>query len=148
MIENEPRELTLLYHSGKMDDQKALAFVDSLNGYSIKSIDLAKQKVTSTQLAEIANKMQSRIPDLLDETYAEAHGDNTKTQEGERLKNLEDKELLKVLTANPALIATPMIVLGKKAYKFNSAYELVKKDLGNQGGSLHTANREETNKSS
>ena len=29
MIENEPRELTLIYHSEKTDDKKARAYVES-----------------------------------------------------------------------------------------------------------------------
>ena len=69
MIENEPRELTLIYHSGKTDDKKARAYVESLPTLAIKTLDLAKEKITETQLARIADKMQMTIEELVDITY-------------------------------------------------------------------------------
>ena len=69
MIENEPRELTLIYHSGKTDDKKARAYVESFPRLAIKTLDLAKEKITETQLARIADKMQMTIEELVDITY-------------------------------------------------------------------------------
>ncbi len=69
MIENEPRELTLIYHSEKTDDKKARAYVESLPSLAIKTLDLAREKVTETQLAQIADKMQLPIEELVDITY-------------------------------------------------------------------------------
>ena len=69
MIENEPRELTLIYHSEKTDDKKARAYVESLPTLAIKTLDLAKEKITETQLAQIADKMQVPIEELVDITY-------------------------------------------------------------------------------
>ena len=55
MIHNEPGELTLIYHSDKQADKKARGYVESLQGFKIKTIDLAKESLTETQLAEIAD---------------------------------------------------------------------------------------------
>jgi hypothetical protein len=48
-----------------------------------------------------------------------------------------------VLMANDhKLIDTPILIIGSKAYKFNSSYELIKEDLA-QGIRNHHANTEE-----
>lgn len=144
MINNEKRELTLIYHSSKVDDKKARAFVESLNGYAIKTLDLAREKVTATQLVEIANKMdQATVKDLMDYTYAASvNGEHKKD-----FQAMDEQELLTVLVANPELIATPLLIIGQKAYHYDSAYNLVRKDLDHMGGGhLETANEEETSK--
>lgn len=130
MINNKPRELTLIYHSEKMDDRKALVFVEALNGYAIKSLDLAKERLTATQLAEIAYKMHAGIHDLLDDTFVEKPAKINK----EQVDSLADADLLTVLEENPHLIVTPLVIIGDRAYKYGSAYELVKKDLDRYGG--------------
>ena len=67
MIENQPNELTLIYHSDKSDDKKALAFIELPTDYTVKTLDLKKQSLTETQLAEIAGKMGLAIHQLLDQ---------------------------------------------------------------------------------
>ena len=96
MIENEPRELTLIYHSEKTDDKKARAYVESLPTLAIKTLDLAREKVTETQLAQIADKMQLPIEELVDITYDDR---STAARQTESIKQMDSGELLILIRA-------------------------------------------------
>lgn len=41
------------------------------------------------------------------------------------LKEMEGRELLILLAHNTRLLATPILIVGNKAYKFASSYELI-----------------------
>ena len=125
MIENEPKEITLIYHSDKAEDRKARAFVESLTGYTIKTLDLKKDRLTQTQLAEIANKMDVVIEKLFDPTYKDrftGHGTDD-------IYTASEADLLTILVNEPALINTPITIVGKKAFLYASAYELLTKQI-------------------
>ena len=79
MIENQPNELTLIYHSDKADDKKARAFIESVTDYVVKTLDLKRESLTETQLAEIAGKMNVRIELLIGEC-----GDTGDCSDGDR----------------------------------------------------------------
>ena len=139
MIENEPNELTLIYHSDKAEDKKALAFVESVTDYTVKTLDLKKQSLTETQLAEIAGKMGLGIKDLVDTTYK----DRVETEDANSF-NVSDTDLLTLLTHEPILINTPIAIIGAWAYQYSSAYDLLTRNKTTEGvSSVSSANREE-----
>ena len=57
MLDNQAREITLIYHSEKTDDKKARGYVESLPDVTIKTLDLAREAITETQLAQLADKI-------------------------------------------------------------------------------------------
>lgn len=121
MIENQPNELTLIYHSDKSDDKKARAYIESNTEYVVKTLDLKKEKITETQLAEIANKMGSEIIMLLDPTYKDRFSDSQASP------NASDADLLTILSKEPILIHTPIAIIGKKAFQYSSSNEILTK---------------------
>jgi arsenate reductase len=123
MIENKPRELTLIYHSEKTDDKKARGYVESLRDVTIKTLDLAREPITETQLAQLADKIEMPVQDLIDVTYDE-RADNENNKEG--LKEMEPTEILTMIKMNPKLLSTPILIIGDRAYKYGSAYHLIK----------------------
>jgi arsenate reductase-like glutaredoxin family protein len=138
MINNEIGELTLIYNSDKHDDKKARGYVESLQGFKIKTIDLAIEKITETQLAEVADKMNVGIEELLDPTYDDHISVHT-----EGLKLMDRQSLLTVMTNDPKLISTPIAIIGKRAYKFGSGYAFIKEKMAQEVAGLSSANREE-----
>ncbi len=122
MIENQPRELTLIYHSEKPDDKKARGYVESLRT-AVKTLDLARETMTETQLAQLADKMQLPIEDLIDPTYDD-RADTTENKEG--LKKMDATELLTLIKHNPKLLDTPIVILDSRAYKYGTGYNLIK----------------------
>lgn len=121
MIENRSNELTLIYHSDKAEDRKARAFVESITEYVVKALDLKKDKITETQLAEIANKMGSDIKMLLDASYK----DRFPEADARTIANASDADLLTILSKEPILINTPLTIIGKRAFRYSSANEIL-----------------------
>jgi len=138
MIENEATELTLIFNSDKHDDKKARGYVEALRGFKIKTIDLAIESITETQLAEVADKLNMGIEDLLDPTYDDHISVHT-----EGLKMMDRQSLLTLMTHDPKLISTPIAIIGKHAYKFGSGYDFIQEKMVQEVASLSSANREE-----
>lgn len=140
MIENEPNEITIVFNSNKEDDKKARGYAEALPGFVIKTLDLAREPITETQLAQIADKMEVRIEDLVDPTYDDHIGVHK-----EGIKLTAPAELLTIMVKDPILIATPFLIVGKRAYKYGSGYNIIKEGLDTGVKSLAHANVEERN---
>lgn len=138
MIHNEPGELTLIYNSEKSDDKKARGYVESLKGFTVKTIDLSRDKITETQLAEIADKLNLGIEEMLDPTY-----DDHISVHKEGLKLMDRQSMLTLMVHDPKLISTPIAIIGKHAYKFGSGYAFIKEKMAQEVAGLTKANREE-----
>lgn len=124
MIENQPRELTLIYHSEKSDDKKARGYVESLR-LSVKTLDLAKEALTETQLAQIADKMELPVESLIDTTYY----DGSSIEEKASLKKMDTTQLLTFVKRNPKILHTPILIIGDRAYKYGTGYHLIKDNM-------------------
>lgn len=118
MIENQPNEITLIFHSDKPEDRKTRAYVETIEGYAIKTLDLKREGITETQLAEVANKLGTAIDDLVDAEYS----DRVKIGS---VKGLREQDTLKLLSNEPILVATPILIIGSHAYQFESSYDLI-----------------------
>jgi len=138
MIHNETGELTLIYNSDKEDDKKARGYVESLQGFKIKTVDLAVESITETQLAETADKLNLGIEELMDPTYDDHISVHT-----EGLKLMDRQSLLTLMTHDRKLIATPIAIIGKHAYRFGTGYDFIKQKMAQEVAGLEKANREE-----
>jgi arsenate reductase (glutaredoxin) len=143
MIDNQPRELTLIYHSEKSDDKKARGYVESLPTLAIKTLDLAKEPITETQLAQLADKLEMKIEDLVDPTFDERS--NTKENK-QGIKEMDRQEMLTYIKHNPKLLSTPILIIGDRAFKYGSAYELIKEYQSDGVKTTRAANKEEKQK--
>jgi len=140
MIENQPNEITLIFHSDKEEDKKTRGYVETIEGFAIKTLDLKRERLTETQLAEIANKLDVTIEDLFDQSYA----DRVKIGS---LKGLREPDALKLLANDPILVATPILIIGDHAYQFESSYDLIREGAtitGVRGGSAANVEERET----
>jgi len=138
MIENKPNEITLIYNSVKSDDKKARAFAEALPDFVVKTLDLAIEPITETQLAQIADKMQGSVEDLIDPTY-----DSHISLHKEGLKLIAPSDMLILMANDHKLIATPILIVGARAYKCDTSYDLIKEDLAQGVKSNDHANAEE-----
>ncbi|MCE2996191.1 MAG: hypothetical protein ACK5RG_21265 [Cyclobacteriaceae bacterium] len=140
MIENQPNEITLIFHSNKDKDKKMRAFVETISTYKVKTIDLKRETLTQTQLAEIANKMKVEIKDLMDQSYIDTiKGETSKGEE-----SMSPNDLLTLITKNFLLLETPILIIGKEAYHYQSAYTLLEQQFNITGvASNRSANIEE-----
>jgi arsenate reductase-like glutaredoxin family protein len=121
MIENQPNELTLIYHSDKEADKRARAFVESVTDYVVKTLDLKRDHLTETQLAEIADKMSADVKTLIDFSYR----DQSPLKDTTSLRQLSATDQLTLLAKEPMLLKTPIVIIGKHAYHYASANDLL-----------------------
>jgi arsenate reductase-like glutaredoxin family protein len=141
MIENENDEITLILHSGKEEDKKMRAFVETISMYTVKTLDLKSDSLTETQLAEIADKMCVSIHDLLDDSYSNASGNDKGIRD---LKAMSKADILTLIIQNPLFLTTPILIIGKKAYSYGSAFEMLKESFNVDGvAAISSANVEE-----
>jgi len=138
MIDNQPNEITLIYNSDKSDDKKARAFAEALPDFVVKTLDLAIEPITETQLAQIADKMNASVEDLIDPTF-----DNHINIHKEGLKLVAPSDMLILMANDHKLIATPILIIGAKAYKCNTSYDLINEYLAQGIKSNNHANAEE-----
>ena len=140
MIENQPNEITLIFHSDKDKDKKMRAFVETISTFKIKTLDLKRDALTQTQLAEIANKMKVEIKDLIDESYMDTIKGETK--EGE--ESMSPNDMLTLISKNFLLLETPILIIGKDAYHYKSPYQILEERFNITGvASNASANVEE-----
>lgn len=129
MIENQPNEITLIFHSDKDKDKKMRAFVETISTFKIKTLDLKRESLTETQLAEIANKMKVEVKDLIDESYLDAIDGEARGSE----TSMSSNDILTLISKNHKLLETPILIIGKEAYHYDSAYTILEERLNITG---------------
>lgn len=139
-METNSKELTLLYHPEKFDDKKARAFVESLGQFKVKTVDLSKDQITPTQLAQVADQMKIDIYDLVDDQYLETLPKVDKVLD---LQAMDDEDILEMVSKRPVLLCTPIIITGDRAYRYGTAYEFVRKGLAIDDIKVQHANADE-----
>jgi len=140
MIENEPNEITLVFHSDKDKDKQMRAFVETIGTHKVKTLDLKREFITELQLAEIADKMTVGVKDLVDKMYL----DRIEITTIEGFIDMSDADILTLISREPILLATPILIIGKIAYLYESAYQLLKQNFNSTGvESISAANVEE-----
>jgi arsenate reductase-like glutaredoxin family protein len=112
-------EKLFIYNSTDLRDRELLA-LENANRNKLKSIDVAREKITPRQWLQICDTMDVRPVALL----------NKKVVEEQNLsgKSLSDEDLLKVMINQPEVLRTP-ILLSFRSRRFLSAYEPIKDDL-------------------
>lgn len=95
------KELRFIYNSEKQRDREGYGLITALDKHVINDLDISKNTMTETQLAELAENLKVPIDDLFD-PHAEKYTDEIKT--------LSDADKLTMLRADMSLLKTPVIV--------------------------------------
>lgn len=122
-IENQSRELILIFHSEKVDDKRARGYVESLPTLVVRTLDLANESITEVQLAQLADKLEVDIEGLIDPVYDKRPKDLKAKHE---LNELDRQKMLTFIRHNPILLSTPILIMGDRAYKYSSDYQLTR----------------------
>jgi arsenate reductase-like glutaredoxin family protein len=120
-MENQINEMTFIYRSDKEADNKIKAFVESLPGYVIRFVDVVRETLSENQLIDLSRKMKVHIEDLVDPAF-----DDHISVHHEGVKMMERKEIINLMTIDPKILQTPLVVIGNKASKFANAYKLLR----------------------
>ena len=114
---NASRELMLIFHSEKVDDKRARGYVESLPTLAIATLDLATESITETELAQLADKLEVNIEDLIDPLYDNRPNASRASHD---LNQRDKQKILTLIRHNPILLTTPILIMGKRAYKYGS----------------------------
>lgn len=113
VIATDSNKITFYYNSNSKVDKQTLAYVqDSLK--KILTIDVSKTKVSDTQWAEIATKLNLTLADLVNKN----HPDFTKNYNSDTV--LSEDDWIKVIQNNPDVIANAILVIEDKFYKIET----------------------------
>ncbi|WP_028281668.1 arsenate reductase family protein [Olleya marilimosa] len=113
VIATDSNKITFYYNSNSNVDKQSLAYVqDSLK--KILTIDITKTKVSDTQWAEIATKLNLTLADLVNKN----HPDFTKNYNSDTV--LSEDDWIKVIQNNPDVIANAILVIEDKFYKIET----------------------------
>ena len=105
------------------------AFVETISTFKTKTLDLKRESLTPTQLAEIANKMKVQVEDLIDKIYMDTIRGLTKEAE----ESMSADDMLLLISKNLLLLNTPILIIGKDAYHYKSAYQILEEKFNITG---------------
>lgn len=95
------QELKFIYNSQKKRDREGYGLITALEKHVINELDISKNKMTETQLAELADSLKVSIFELVDP------GADRYTEE---IKSLSDNDVLTMVHQDMTLLKTPIIV--------------------------------------
>jgi len=134
MFDMKKNEIKFLYNSGKKNDREAYGYVQALNKHKINDLDVARTKMTSTQLSELAQKLNVPIIELFDEKSS-YYRDNVAG------KDMDDYDLLTILKEEVDCLKTPILISADKAVFLESKYDTNTIDLAIEGIKYYDTNK-------
>jgi arsenate reductase (glutaredoxin) len=118
-------EIKLIYNSSRMEEKRAVGYAEALKDHKLLTIDVTKENITETQLAELADQLGVNVKQLVDEQsalYMDEYAD----------KDFEDAELLRVLSQNLEMLKTPIALKDGEASFVTASYDFIKQDMANK----------------
>lgn len=133
-------EIKLIYNSSRMEEKRAVGYAEALKDHKLQTIDVTREHITETQLAELADQLGVEIRELVDEQSA-LYKDNFAD------KDFEDGELLRVLSQNMEMLKTPIALKDERAFFVTASYDFIKQDMANKttpddGSALYKSKQE------
>jgi len=134
MFDMKDNEIKFIYNSGKKDDREAYGYALSLNKHKINELDIARTPLTSTQLSELAQKLNIPVIELFDEKSS-YYRDNIAG------RDMDEYGLLTVLKAEVDCLKTPIMVYENKAVFLESKYGTNNIDMAIEGIKRYDTNQ-------
>lgn len=130
-------EFKFIYDSNQIKEREAYGYAKSLDQHFINAIDLSKETLTERQWAEIAQKLNVTIQELIDEN-------NDYYQDELKGKEFDEHDLLRLIKDHPQIIKTPIIDSEKHAKFIKSPYDFNEMDMAFNEIKKHLANKGES----
>lgn len=117
-IATSDRQITLYYNTNSNRAKKTLAYAKA-EGLPILEIDISKTKITGTQLAELAERLNMHISDLINQ-------DHPSYKKKFSPHDLSERDWIKMIQHNPELMKQPIALRGDKTILVESPSEIIK----------------------
>lgn len=120
VISKDNNKIIIYYHSGTSIGEQTHAYVQA-SEKKLLAIDIAKTNVTGTQWAELAQGLDKKIGDLVDQDHP-----RFKEQYGKENLDLVEHDWIRVLDNEPQLLRYPIIINGTEYIQVESAADFKK----------------------
>jgi arsenate reductase (glutaredoxin) len=113
-----PKELVLIYEPKSDLSKKALAYAKSITEH-VNEIDILNTPLTTTLWKEIINRLNKPPKEIMDRS-SDYYDKNIRGRE------ITMQGLLEILVHNPAILAGPIAIMGKKAVLIKTPTDILK----------------------
>jgi len=117
VFSNTDKEITIIYYSENHVGKQILAYAQ-MEGFPIHDIDLKYMKLTGTQWAEIASRMEIPVKDLIN------INDPDFMRKFKGVSELDESDWLKLLEHNPDILRAPIVMKGKKVVLMSNPQDM------------------------
>lgn len=117
-IATSERQITLYYISTSSRAKQTLAYVRA-EGVPVLEIDLLKNRLTGSQIAELAEKLHLEIHELVNQEHY-AYRDKFEKH------NLSSEDWITMIRENPDLLKQPIALRGNRAILVETPSDILK----------------------
>lgn len=117
-IATSDRQITLFYSSKSVRAKKTLAFAKA-EGLPIQDIDILRIRLTGTQIAELAARLNMEIKDLVNQE----HPSYTSSFEHH---DFSDEDWIKMIRHNPEIMKQPIALRGDVTILVETPTDIIK----------------------
>jgi len=116
-IATSHRQITL-YYSGKTEKAKKILATAQAQGLPVEEIDLQKTTLTGTQIAELANRLNIQVEELINQEHPsyKAHFEE---------HNYSTDDWIKMIQNNPEILIHPIAIRGERTIFVKTSTEIL-----------------------
>ncbi|MDY7394969.1 hypothetical protein UMM65_06930 [Aureibaculum sp. 2210JD6-5] len=120
VISTDNRQIKLYYNSETSLGKQTLPYIEA-SEKQILAVDISKTNVTGTQWAEIADKLNLHISELVNQE----HPDFVKIY-GDKDVDLDENDWLKVIEKHPIVVNKPIVIYGNRFMQIKTPSDFAK----------------------
>ncbi|WP_340065928.1 hypothetical protein [Ascidiimonas aurantiaca] len=117
-IATSERQITLYYSSDSKRAKQTLAYAHA-EGIALQAIDILKTPLTGTQIAEIAQRLNMPIENLVNQNHP-SYSSKFKPQE------FSDHDWIKVIRNHPNILKQPIAIRGDVTILIETPTDIIK----------------------
>ncbi|ARV06303.1 hypothetical protein BTO04_06120 [Polaribacter sp. SA4-10] len=117
-IATSEKQITLFYHSKSVRAKKTLAYAKA-EGLPILEIDLLKNKITGTQVIELANRLNLNVSDLVNQEHS-SYKSNFEHHD------FSTNDWIKMIQKNPEIMKQPIALRGDITILVETPSDIIK----------------------
>lgn len=117
-IATSERQITLFYNSNSTRAKQTLAYAKA-EGLRLLEIDILKTPLTGTQIAELADRLEIKIKDLVNQEHP------TYKSKFEH-HDFSERDWIKMIQHNPEIMKQPIALRGKTTILVETPTDIIK----------------------
>ena len=117
-IKTSNKQITVFYNSNSRIAKQTLAYAKT-EGLPIQEIDILNTPLTGTQIAELANKLNVQVKDLVNQKHHDYHHKFNH-------HNLSEIDWITMIKNNPEILKQPIALKGDSTILIETPTDIIK----------------------